>query len=475
MAKDYFAAFRASERVSSGTEFFKGAHYVGSAACAGCHSAQHAEWSTTWHAKMEQWATPETVLGAFDDQVIEYKDIELTGADGTKSSVSFKVRAHTSAGSYFFTVLDADDARNNQTFKIVKTLGGKWDQGYEIKIGDNYFPAILRYSVLQKDWLVRAFFPEHWVVADGTPDGRPRSADELPLGRFAEAKCQGCHTTGFDYEKDKRSGHWKASGNGELGVGCEKCHGPASKHVAAANQAVASGTPLARENLQIVHGLRDLDHNQQTQLCGQCHGRATNRSEPDLSFPRGFLPGDTNITEHLVFWSYQGNSSPAQNRYVYRNDWAKRNRQQWQDFVKSTHFDKAGMSCLTCHSFHGKTEDAQLREPPAQLCAGCHTEGGVALRPQTEMFAGSTMAEAGVRCIDCHMARIGYRSSLTAANAAKKHYPTDGTSHVFKVPTPQLEAAYGVRSACGIVTPKAARCRSTSTPGSWSARCRQRN
>lgn len=448
-ANKLFELFRPGRQLDSGQSYFKGAVFIGSESCKACHAEQYSEWKTTWHARMEQWPSPQTVLGDFNDKIITFRDIAVKDRAGKISRLTFQVKAHKDASGFYFTVLDQDDPANNQTFKVAKTLGGKWDQGYEIQIGDNYFPAILRYSVKQGAWLVQAFFPEIWVEPDGTPDGRPRKAAELPMIRTAEAKCAGCHTTGFSFEKDK-SGVWKSHGEGELGVGCEKCHGPASEHVKSAEAAKAAGRRLAAGDLKIVHGLKDLDHNQQTQLCAQCHGRATNRKQTDLAFPQGYLPGDTDIMEHLILWTYQGNGNPDQSRYFYRNDWAKRNRQQWQDFTKSTHFNKAGLSCLTCHSFHGKWEDMHLRQSPTEQCAACHNAGGRAMRPQLEMYQGSKMEAAGVRCIDCHMARIGYRSHLVEDTHKKKHYPMDGSSHIFQVATPQLKKQFGLRTACEV-------------------------
>ena len=446
---DVYALLERALQVESGQEFFKGATYVGAQACASCHQKEVEEWHKTWHSKMEQWATPETVLGEFDNRIITYADVNATDENGARHKVTYQVRAHREGDEFFFTVLDNDRPENNQTYKIAKTLSGKWDQGYEVKIGDNYFPAVLRYSVKNKGWLIRQFHPEHWVIADGTPDGRPRRPEELPRGRAAEGKCQGCHTTGFEYYKDENAGLWKSrprsGGQAELGVACEQCHGPASKHVQAAEAARAAGKALDPDKRHIVHMLKDLDFNQQTQVCGQCHGRGTNKTISDLAFPLGFRPGDRDITDRHRFWSYSGSSSPDEYKYFYPNDWAKRNRQQWQDFTKSMHFNKAQMSCVTCHTFHGKWEDAQLRMKPQQLCVGCHTATGDARRPNAEMYAGSPMEQAGVTCINCHMPRIAFRSTQTAKT---DRLTGDGSSHTFMTATPHLKKSSGLRSAC---------------------------
>jgi len=150
------------------------------------------------------------------------------------------------------------------------------------------------------------------------------------------------------------------------------------------------------------------------------------------------------MTSRSRFWSYSGTNNPDEYRYFWPNDWARRNRQQWQDFTKSTHFNKAGMSCLTCHTFHGKWEGAQLRQKPEEMCVSCHSSAGYAKRGNTEMFAGSPMAKAGVQCVDCHMAKIGTRSTATSKGGRQ----WDVSSHVFRVATPQMAKAQGIRSSC---------------------------
>ena len=103
------------------------------------------------------------------------------------------------------------------------------------------------------------------------------------------------------------------------------------------------------------------------------------------------------------------------------------------------------MSCVTCHTFHGKWEDAQLRMKPQDLCVGCHTTTGDARRPNAEMYAGSPMEQAGVTCINCHMPRIAFRSTQTAKTG---RLTGDGSSHTFMTATPHLRKSSGLRSAC---------------------------
>jgi predicted CXXCH cytochrome family protein len=431
-------------RVSTGQKFFGDAKFVGAQSCKTCHAKQYDEWSETWHAKMERWPSPDVIVGDFNDRSVNWRNIAIRDKDGKESRISPSGITSRKGDKFFFTLLDKDDPANNQTYEVAKVLGGKWDQGYEVKIGDNFIPAPIRWSVASRDWLIGDFRVDEWFVADGTPDGRPRRPEELPLSRVAEAKCNGCHTTGFEFVKDKATNVWKSVGAGELGIACEKCHGPGSRHVQEADDAKARGLALKSEATTIVHPLKDLTALQQTEICSQCHGRNTNKTTPELSFPTGFLPGDVDMTSRSRFWSYSGTSVPSEYAYFWPNDWASRNRQQWQDFQKSTHFNKAGMSCITCHTFHGKWEPAQLRQEPEKLCNGCHSSTGHAKRGNTELFAGSPMHKAGVQCVDCHMSKIGSRSRATS----KAGHLWDTSSHTFMVALPAMQKSQGIRSSC---------------------------
>ncbi len=441
---DTLAMKREPHRVASGQKFFGDAKFVGAETCKGCHARQYDEWRETWHAKMERWPSADVIIGDFNNRAVNWKDIRIRDKGGKETRISPSAVTSRKEGKFYFTLLDRDNPENNQVYEVAKVLGGNWDQGYEVKLGDNHIPAPIRWSVAARDFLIDGFRVDEWFIADGTPDGRPRRPEELPLSRVAEAKCNGCHTTGFDVVKDKATNVWKNTGNGELGIACEKCHGPGSRHVQEANDAKAKSEPLKPEATTIVHPLKDLTALQQTELCGQCHGRNTNKTITDLSFPLGFLPGDVDMTSRSRFWSYSGTNNPDEYRYFWPNDWARRNRQQWQDFSKSTHFNRAGMSCLTCHTFHGKWEGAQLRQKPEEMCVSCHSSAGYAKRGNTEMFAGSPMAKAGVQCKDCHMAKIGTRSTATSKSGRQ----WDTSSHTFMVALPAMEKSQGIRSSC---------------------------
>ncbi len=109
----------------------------------------------------------------------------------------------------------ADPVRTFALDDVAFTYGGRFKQRYFTKRGDDYFPLPAQWDVAKKKWL-----PYH--VEAGTdwwvPFYGPTNFDR-PTG----PTCDGCHSVNYDIETHEVT---------EWNVGCEKCHGPGSAHVA---------------------------------------------------------------------------------------------------------------------------------------------------------------------------------------------------------------------------------------------------
>jgi hypothetical protein len=491
-------------QVPSGRDYFGDAKYAGSEACKSCHEQQFADWRETWHSKILRDADSgaDVVIGAFDGKPVQFKDVRAaTSYDGNPGAlenpaVDFVVRPERRNGKFVFVIVDPKNPNSSgQEYVVTKVVGGKWQQTYHVnpKRADGtvmpyFFPAPLRWAVTpdpsatQKgSWELSNFQPESWIL-NGPQGVVPRDSFRLPVARFAEAKCMGCHTTGFEFafpdNTNKDGKHWEMRGNGQYEIGCERCHGPGEKHIAYAKKIQTTGKLYAHDDPEnrIVHGLADLSLDQQSQVCGQCHSRIGGvGNQTDLAFPNVhlrqkddtqgslFLPGDTDLRSRSLIWSYEKPYGGAPPGRGVDNFWpagpGKKSRTQWQDYASSAHATKGGPSCITCHSFHGEAvnpskraerqQQSKLRQPVKELCETCHTTALPNQRPNVELYAGSFHAVVGrVECVDCHMDALGQRMTKTAQGEAAFDVSYHGVKITLASIQSSAQVLSGTRESC---------------------------
>ena len=100
--------------------------------------------------------------------------------------------------------------------QVAFVYGSLWKQRYFTKIGDDYFPLPVQWVVGNHTWrpyMVPAKGGDWWA-SFYPPDNMKR-----PTG----PTCDGCHSVGYNIQT-KQVAEWN--------VGCERCHGPGSEHVA---------------------------------------------------------------------------------------------------------------------------------------------------------------------------------------------------------------------------------------------------
>src|SRR6202049_2747955 len=127
--------------------------------------------------------------------------------------------------------------------QVALVYGSIWKQRYFTKIGDDYFPEPAQWDVTNKMW--RPYFVAngtHWWAALYPPDNMQR-----PTG----PTCDGCHSVDYDIHTKKVA---------EWNVGCERCHGPGSEHVAHPSR----GNILDPARMDYVHA---------NDTCIQCHSQ----------------------------------------------------------------------------------------------------------------------------------------------------------------------------------------------------------
>src|SRR5580765_375353 len=155
--------------------------------------------------------------------------------------------------------------------QIAFVYGSKWKQRYFTKVGDDYFPLPAQWDVANQAW-------SRYFVRDGTDWWVPHyPADNMqrPTGPL----CDGCHSVNYNIQT-KAVTEWN--------VGCEKCHGPGSLHVARPSRAnIVNPARL---------GARGVD------VCIQCHSQGQPLTNPIqgkyYDWPVGFHQG-ANLQDYL--------------------------------------------------------------------------------------------------------------------------------------------------------------------------------
>ncbi|MFN8447742.1 MAG: cytochrome c3 family protein [Anaerolineae bacterium] len=396
--------------------------YVGAEECASCHRSLAREHADSSHALALQDVSrsrdKDNILGDFD-QGEDVRQVQLPGEDAPRA----------------FT---ADDIA--------------------YAVGSGVHVQRYLYEVDRNDYMV---LPAEWNVAE--QKWEPYTlADEWPSQAYDwEDNCAYCHTGGFDVDR----GRWV-----DDGVQCEDCHGPASNHVDAAQD--AGRNPSDEELVAIRSAIyRSAD----PQVCGACHSRG--ESPDGHPYPVGYTPGATLSDFYQLVpndsadhWWLSGHASQPNMQY---NEWlTSAHASSAADIQKSSyaadvclacHSQDArqvaalieqveagdregaaldpvtvsgaqwGVTCTTCHSQHADTDQPfNLVDEANQLCVSCHTNPqditGIH-HPVMEMFEGVSLVtgiegvpgkhfsmEDGPRCVTCHMQQSPVGDGTRAAH-----------------------------------------------------------
>jgi len=163
------------------------------------------------------------------------------------------------------------------------------------------------------------------------------------------------------------------------GIDCQRCHGPAAKHVEFHQK--HPGEKMAKYIISI----KTLPRQRQLDLCGVCH------SGNDLSPQRslfGFTPGDT--LSHFYFPGFGENTGVPDVH-----------GQQMQLLASSRCFIKSSMTCGSCHNAHVPENQAAYF---VSKCMDCHQASAHAaeMRKEGEQKKRDFNLTSAT-CIDCHM------------------------------------------------------------------------
>lgn len=290
---------------------------------------------------------------------------------------------------------------------IAFVYGSKWKQRYFKKSGDDYYPLPAQWDITNKLW--RPYFVRNgtdWWASLYPPDNTQRPTGPL---------CDGCHSVNYDIRTRKVT---------EWNVGCEKCHGPGSMHVARP----------AKTN--IVNPAR-LDYVHANDVCIQCHSQGRPLKNPRegryYDWPVGFEAGH----ELKDFWQLEEHTLGEATFTHFADGTAHKNRMQGNDFVSSLMYTR-GVTCFSCHDVHGTDNDADLIKPANVLCLECHgpRSPNGPFAATIEQHTHHKTGSSGNECVACHMPKIEQTIADVNVRAHTFRFISPADTEKLKIPNP---------------------------------------
>ncbi len=386
---------------------FAPAGFVGSSACAQCHAPQTKAWLSSQHARAMQAATPQNILGDFNDSTARHF--------GSRARFFQK-------GAKYIVETEGKDGKTAE-FVIDYTFGLAPLQQYLTSIGEGRLQAL----------------PYAWDTRD-TESGGQRwihlyPDDPVPPGdglHWTGAQqnwnfmCADCHSTGVRKTYDSATNTY-ATIYSEISAGCESCHGAASGHVSWARGGAPSdgglkgfaSMPAKRPTPDWTpdpatgspaHGVTR-PQGDEVETCGTCHARRA-------QFGEGWQPGKS-----LMDFYRPTLLTPD----LFEADGQMRDEVfNYASFQQSKMHAK-GLVCSDCHEPHS----GKLKAEGSEVCAQCHLPE----KFKAPSHTGHASAK-GPDCIACHM------PTRTYMVVDQRH------DHSFRIPRPDLSVTLGTPNAC---------------------------
>lgn len=334
------------EAETAATSFDAG--YIGPDACAQCHEERVATFKETAHYLSSAAASLDAIKGSFapGENVLTTRN----------ASLKFEM---TQEGDRLYQTAIVDGPEGTRTRKepFDFVIGsGKLGQTYIYWDGNRLYQLPISYMTET----------DSWINSPGYEDGTAN------WSRPIAPRCLECHSTYF--EVDAYTTNVYKKGQHILGISCERCHGPGSKHYEYQMAGEGEGSPYIVVPSKLSPE-RSLD------ICAQCHsGSGVEAFGKPFSHRAG-----ADLSQHYKLKDFE-----SQNRLGVHA------ANQIARLGESKCFrESEAMTCVDCHNPHKKERgDLKLF---SDRCLKCHETAEAC-----GLYAhiGPGIAD---NCIDCHV------------------------------------------------------------------------
>ncbi len=279
---------------------------------------------------------------------------------------------------------------------------------YLISIGDRLYMSPLTYYSRKR----------RWDLSPGYSNGTFSS-----FSRPVSSDCLVCHSG----RPNPVAGTVNVYGQPlfqQFSIGCERCHGPGSEHVARVGDGESDPDKLAIANPAKLTGLiRD-------NICDQCHLRGDARvNQPGRSLLdfRAGEPLDNSVAVFSVPLQYEGKAFPG-----ISHSERLRSSRCWTG-------SQGALGCVSCHNPHQEPAPEEKIDHYRKSCLKCH--GQDACAASLDLRKATQPAD---NCLECHMPRRPFEGVPHSSGTEHRisRFPEDDA------PRPdQLHAQEGARLA----------------------------
>ncbi len=350
--------------------------YAGTKTCIKCHKDIYESYAQNPHAKASA--------------VIAKKNL-LTGKPPLTDSYAFDehlkiVIENRDSGMYQAVYIDGQEELSRR-FDVAIGAGknavtyGTWDSNNLYQMQLSYFSSI-----------------NSWANSPGYPNNK------IHFGRIISSRCLECHASHAEQKIESQGGlvtsEELVKSSLVYGINCERCHGPAAKHVEFHTENPESKTA------KYVALYQSLSRAQRTDACAVCHSG----SDQMMKSTFGFKPGDK-------LDDYRASTETVSDPDVHG--------QQQQMLAGSKCYIKSKtLDCSTCHGIHDKVEGNLTAY--SKKCISCH-----ASIKHSEKTLSNAMVKTN--CIDCHMPKQDSKVISFQMAGKKEVSPYQLRTHLIKV------------------------------------------